>query len=249
MRSSAALHRHRWTRPAPWRNSVLPARSAQGNRKVATGLPPSRRPARDNHGIGHRAPASSWPTRRSCSPLLQMQQLLAFFHRQLVDRNAGQARTICATCSALTSALCRARFHSSTSFLSSASFCLDALAQLGGLVVLLARGHIVLLTPQLVQFGLQLLHRHRADPWPTASRVRPPGRAGRWPCQAKARSDVAVRQLGGGDDRILGDADLVVRLEGVAQAAQDHHGLRYRRSGTITGWKRRSSAASFSMYF
>ena len=42
-------------------------------------------------------------------------------------------------------------------------FCLDALAQLGGLVVLLARGHVVLLTPQLVQFGLQLLYGHWAS--------------------------------------------------------------------------------------
>jgi hypothetical protein len=61
--------------------------------KVATGLPPSRRPARDNRTASATArTASSWPTRLLMQPLFQMQQLLAFFHRQLVDRNAGQAR-------------------------------------------------------------------------------------------------------------------------------------------------------------
>ena len=48
---------------------------------------------------------------------------------------------------------------------------------------------------------------------------------------AKARSDVAIGQLGGRDDRVLGDADLVVRFEGIAQAAQDHDGLRHRWLG------------------
>ncbi len=43
--------------------------------------------------------------------------------------------------------------------------------------------------------------------------------------------DVAVGQLGRRDDRVLGDADLVVRLEGVAQAAQNHDGLGHRRLG------------------
>jgi len=79
--------------------------------------------------------------------------------------------------------------------------------------------------------------------------VRPPGRAGRCLVRQKARGDVAVRQLGGGDDRILGDADLVVRLEGVARPRRIIMVCATVGSGTITGWKRRSSAASFSMYF
>ena len=45
----------------------------------------------------------------------------------------------------------------------------------------------------------------------------------------EAAGDVAVGQLGRGDDRLVGDRDLVVRLERVAQAAQDHDGLRHRR--------------------
>ena len=166
-------------------------------------------------------------------PLLQMQQLLAFFHRQLVDRNAGQARDDLRDMLGFDFGAARGAlaFPFLDKLLEFGLFGLDVLAQLGGLVVLLARGHIVLLTPQLVQFGLQLLHRHRAG------RGRQLHACGRLVEQVdglvrqKARGDVAVRQLGGGDDRILGDADLVVRLEGVAQAAQDHHGLRYRRLG------------------
>ncbi len=107
----------------------------------------------------------------------------------------------------------------------------DALPELGGLVVLLARGHVILFTPQLVQFGLQLLHGHRPG------RGRQLHARGRLVEQVdclvrqEARRDVAVGQLGRRDDRVLGDADLVVRLEGVAQAAQNHDGLGHRRLG------------------
>ena len=189
--------------------------------------------ARQPHGIGHRAHRFVLAHQALMQPLLQMQQLLAFFHRQLVDRNAGQARDDLRDMLGLDFGAARGAlaFPFLDELLEFSLLGLDALAQLGGLVVLLARGHVVLLTPQLVQFGLQLLHRHRA------SRGRQLHACGRLVKQVdglvrqKARGDVAVRQLGGGDDRILGDADLVVRLEGVAQAAQDHHGLRYRRLG------------------
>ena len=188
---------------------------------------------RQPHGIGHRAHRFVLAHEALVQPLLQMQQLLAFFHRQLVDRNAGQARDDLRDMLGLDFGVARGAlaFPFLDELLEFSLLGLDALAQLGGLVVLLARGHIVLLTPQLVQFGLQLLHRHRAG------RGRQLHACGRLVEQVdglvrqKARGDVAVRQLGGGDDRILGHADLVVRLEGVAQATQDHHGLRYRRLG------------------
>ena len=65
----------------------------------------------------------------------------------------------------------------------------------------------------------------------------------------EAVGDVAVRQLGRGDDRRVGDLDAVVHL--VASPA-GRAGSRWwpRRVGssTSTFWKRRSSAASFSMY-
>ena len=166
-------------------------------------------------------------------PLLQMQQLLAFFHRQLVDRNAGQARDDLRDMLGFDFGAARGAlaFPFLDKLLEFGLFGLDVLAQLGGLVVLLARGHIVLLTPQLVQFGLQLLYGH----W--AGRGRQFHTRGSLVEQVnclvgqKAGGDVAVGQLGGGDDRVLCDTDLVVRLERVAQAAQDHHGLRHGRLG------------------
>ncbi|KAG0751077.1 hypothetical protein G6F24_014663 [Rhizopus arrhizus] len=48
--------------------------------------------ARQPHGIGHGTYCFVLAHQALVQPLLQMQQLLAFFHRQLVDRNAGQAR-------------------------------------------------------------------------------------------------------------------------------------------------------------
>ena len=47
---------------------------------------------RQPHGIGHRAHRFVLAHEALVQPLLQMQQLLAFFHRQLVDRNANSAR-------------------------------------------------------------------------------------------------------------------------------------------------------------
>ena len=60
--------------------------------------------------------------------------------------------------------------------------------------------------------------------------------------------DVAVRQDRGSDQRRVGDAHAVVHLVALAQAAQDRDRLLDASAGRrSTGWKRRSSAASFSM--
>ena len=63
-----------------------------------------------------------------------------------------------------------------------------------------------------------------------------------------AAGDVAVGERGGGDERGVGDGDLVVRLVALLEPAQDARWCP-RRDGspTKTCWKRRSRAASFSM--
>ena len=65
----------------------------------------------------------------------------------------------------------------------------------------------------------------------------------------EAVGDVAVRERGGGDQRAVLDRDFVVHLVALLEPAQDRDRV-LRRSARrrITGWKRRSSAASFSMY-
>ncbi len=102
---------------------------------------------------------------------------------------------------------------------------------LGGAVELLARGRIILLALELAHFGLQFLHLHR------------PGRRRNLHARSRlvdqvdglvrqeASRDVAVGQLGRRNDGLVCDGDLVVRFEGIAQAAQDHDGLGDRRLG------------------
>ncbi len=185
------------------------------------------------HGIGHGTDRLVLSHQALVQPLFQVQQLFALFHRQLVDRDAGQARDDLRHVFRLD--LCTAGgplpLPVLDELLELGLLGFDALAELGGLVVLLARGHVILFTPQLVQFGLQLLHGHRPG------RGRQLHARGRLVEQVdrlvrqEARRDVAVGQLGRRDDRVLGDADLVVRLEGVAQAAQNHDGLGHRRLG------------------
>jgi hypothetical protein len=65
----------------------------------------------------------------------------------------------------------------------------------------------------------------------------------------EAVGDVAVRERRGGDQRGVLDAYAVVDLEALAQPAQDRDRVLDRGSSTMHGWKRRSSAASFSMCF
>ena len=62
----------------------------------------------------------------------------------------------------------------------------------------------------------------------------------------EAVADVAMRERRRGDDRVVGDAHAVVRLVALLEAAQDGDGALDVGSPTYTGWKRRSSAASFS---
>ena len=144
-------------------SSVLPTPVGPRNRKVATGLLPSRKPARDSRTASATArTASSCPTRRSCS---RCSRCSSFSRSSTVNSLTGmpvRRETIWATCSALTSALPEAApLPALDQLLELGLLGLDALAELGGLVVLLARGHVILFTPQLVQFGLQLLHGHR----------------------------------------------------------------------------------------
>jgi hypothetical protein len=54
----------------------------------------------------------------------------------------------------------------------------------------------------------------------------------------------AVRELGGGAQRLVGEADAVELLVALAQALQDPHRLLHEGSGTSTVWKRRASARS-----
>jgi len=62
----------------------------------------------------------------------------------------------------------------------------------------------------------------------------------------EAVRDVAVGEGGRGDQGAVRDGHAVVRLVAVAQALEDLDGVRHRGSATWIGWKRRSSAASFS---
>ena len=77
--------------------------------------------------------------------------------------------------------------------------------------------------------GLEVLHvdraRRRRDLHPRRRLVDEVDRL----VGQEAPGDVAVGELSRGDDRLVGDRHLVVRLERVAQAAQDHDRLRDRR--------------------
>jgi len=64
----------------------------------------------------------------------------------------------------------------------------------------------------------------------------------------EAVGDVAVGEGGGGDEGRVLDADLVVRLVALAQAAQDGDGVFDVGLADEDDWKRRSRAASFSIY-
>ena len=63
----------------------------------------------------------------------------------------------------------------------------------------------------------------------------------------EAVGDVAVAERRRGDDRAVGDAHAVMQLVALLQAAQDRDRVLDRGLATNTGWKRRASAASFSM--
>ena len=97
-------------------------------------------------------------------PLLQVQQLLALLHRQLIDRDAGQARDDLRHVFRLDFGAARAAlaFPVLDLRLEFGFLGFDALADLRRIVVLLAGSQVVLLPAQLVQFGLQLLHRNGA---------------------------------------------------------------------------------------
>jgi hypothetical protein len=64
----------------------------------------------------------------------------------------------------------------------------------------------------------------------------------------EAVGDVAVGQRGGRLDGAIGDRDTVVRLVAVAQTARISTVSATLGSPTMIGWKRRSSAGSFSTY-
>jgi len=64
----------------------------------------------------------------------------------------------------------------------------------------------------------------------------------------EAVGDVAIGERRGGDQRAVLDRDAVVQLVALLQPAQDREVSSTVGSPTVTGWKRRSSAASFSMY-
>lgn len=94
-----------------------------------------------------------------------------------------------------------------------------------GLVEALARRRIVLLALELRGFRFHFLDRGRtgcrADPHPCRGLVDQVDRL----VGQEARRDVAIRELGGRDKGVVGEGDLVMRLQLVTQAAQDHDGL------------------------
>ncbi len=97
----------------------------------------------------------------------------------------------------------------------------DPVAQLGGPLVLLVRDRLVLVPGQLLQLPLQSPEVRALGPGPQPH----PGtglvdQVDRLVRQA-AVGEVAVRQLHGGDQRLVGVADLVVGFVAVLEAAQD----------------------------
>src|SRR5215212_3778465 len=98
-------------------------------------------------------------------------------------------------------------------------------AEVGGLLELLRFDRGLLLAPRLLDLLLELpvdgRRGHRLDAHARRGLVdEVDGLVGQ-----EAVGDVAVRQLGGRLERLVGDVDLVVRLVAVAQALQDLHGL------------------------
>ena len=138
--------------------------------------------ARQPHRIRHRAYRLVLPHQALVQTLLQVQQLLALLHRQLIERDAGQTRDDLGH-------VFRLDFGAAEPLalpvldlrLEFGLLGFNALTDLRRIVVLLAGGQVVLLPTQLVQLGLQLLPPGRAV---ADSFTRAPA-ADRWPCPAK----------------------------------------------------------------
>ncbi|MNI41344.1 hypothetical protein D3C73_955950 [compost metagenome] len=162
--------------------------------------------------------------------LLELQELVLLLGGQLRDRNTGDLGDdlrdmIGAHLGGRRSLVALPDFQKLVQLL---LLLLQLLLQFCCSVELLAGCGIVLLALDLRGFGLQLLDIHRAR-----------CRADLHPCGClidqvdrlvghEAASDVAIRKLGRCDDGLVGDRHLVVRLQRVAQAAQDHDDLSYR---------------------
>ncbi len=111
----------------------------------------------------------------------------------------------------------------------------DLVAQLGGVLVLLAGDGLVLVPLQFLGPVLQVAHlpAGRGDPQPDPGTglVDEVDRLVR----QETVGDVAVGQLDGGRQRLVGVAHLVVRLVAVTQAAQDSDRVVHRRLGHQDG--------------
>ena len=107
----------------------------------------------------------------------------------------------------------------------------DLVPQLGGAFVLLAGDGLVLVPLQLLSPSLQVAHvparRLGPQPDPRAGLVDQVDRL----VGQEAVGDVAVGQLRGGHQRLVGVADLMVGLVAVAQAAQDRDRVVHGRLG------------------
>ena len=118
-------------------------------------------------------------------------------------------------------------------------------ALLRGLVLLLLQG--LALDLELLDAALHLVdlggHRVDLDLQPRGGLVDQVDRL----VGQEAIGDVAVGEGRRGDDRRVRDADAVVDLVALLEAAEDRDGVGGVGSPTKIGWKRRSSAASFSM--
>ena len=164
-------------------------------------------------------------------PLLHLDQPLALFERQLGDRNAGEPRDDFGHVADVHLAGRRAAGLLPVGHLLVVLLLplVEALLQLLGAIVILPAAGVVALALDLLQGGVRLdqVHRPRgaAQPDPRSRLVDDVDRL----VGQVAPADVAVGELRRGDDRLLEDGHLVVRLEHVAQPLQDDDGLLDRR--------------------
>ena len=163
--------------------------------------------------------------------LLELEELVFLLGGQLSDRNAGDLRDdlrdmIGAHLGGGGGLVALPNLQKLVQFL---LLLFEFLLQFRCPVELLAGCGIVLLALDLRDLGLQLLDVHGArcgaDLHTCGGLIDQVDRLVRH----ETASDVAVRKLGRRDDGLVGDRHLVVRLQRVAQTAQDHDDLSHRR--------------------
>ena len=204
-------------------SSVLPTPVGPRNRKLPIGRSGSPSPARERRtASATAATASSWPTTRSCRCSSRRSSRSRSSSVSWLTGMPVARETTSAMSSTPTSGTPGPSPPPSPGLLEPLLGLGDLVAQRGGPLVLLVRDRLVLVPAAAARARCSSSRRSVAgrpdpQPHPRAGLVDQVDRlVGQEPV-----GDVAVGQLGGGDERLVGEPHLVVRLVPVAQPAQD----------------------------